>query len=197
VLQDMAQEDDAHMVTETRAIDWKNISQADGDAAHVPDALRGLVSFDPEERETSYWKLDNFIILQGGIYEASFYAIPFLLEITKSSAEHGKDRAYDLLTEIANGWEAENASCMYFGEMMSLTDACKRSISDAYEVFLREVANTKSNLREKALDLLISLDFHRISIFEALKKLEIENSLFGRKLDLVISEMKAEGWAEN
>jgi len=180
------------MFSDIEKIDWSILKQAHGDSSHVPTAIKGLISSDIKEQESSYWKLDNHVVLQGDIYQAAFYVIPFLIEILKSSIFHGRGYVYDLLFEIANGYAPEEVLCDYDGKMYPLTEACKKAIADDFDVFVAEVANQLSDYRENALDLLISLEDNKEGIVAELSVVR-ENEIdfeFGVKLDEAISEVQ-------
>ena len=145
------------MLENISQVDWNRIKQASGNASHVPEAVKGLVSDDHSIREAAYWKLDNHIVLQSDLYEAAYYVIPFLLEILRSDVQQGRDYVYDLLFEIANGCAPEEVMCTYSGREIELTDACRMAVSDEFELYLLEVSNKSSSCREKALELLVSV----------------------------------------
>ena len=90
------------------AIDWKAVRQAFGDGTHLPGALRRLTSADAQERSAGYWKLDNYVVVQGALAPAALVVVPFLLEIaaasTSTSTSHGAEEALDLLYEIGTGY---------------------------------------------------------------------------------------------
>lgn len=179
------------MFSEIDKINWTLLKQAHGESSHVPKAIKGLVSPNPKEQEDSYWKLDNYVVLQGDLYQAAFYVIPFLIEILKSTSFNGRKYVYDLLFEIANGYAVEEVLCNYNGKDYPLTEVCKKSIADNFKIFLAEVANQSSDFREDALDLLITLEKNRNEIvteLQIIRKNEID-SKFSNKLDEAITEI--------
>jgi hypothetical protein len=173
-------------------VNWSELRQAHGDAGHVPEAIKGLIASDPKVQEASYWKLDNHIVLQGDLYQAAFYVIPFLIEILKSNIQSGRNYVYDLLFEIANGCAPDEVSCVYDGLNLPLTDACKRVIADNINTYLAEVANASSDCRESALDLLISLEEQQDKIISKLSDVRNKenNSSFRSKLEEAIAEIE-------
>ncbi len=52
-------------------IDWSKIKGAHGTCEHIPDAILGLTSEDEEVRHSSYWRIDNYVILQSDLYEGA------------------------------------------------------------------------------------------------------------------------------
>jgi hypothetical protein len=60
--------------------DWSNIMECDGPATKIPSAIRELISADtPQEARAAYWKLENHVVVQGGIFEAAVYTVPVLV----------------------------------------------------------------------------------------------------------------------
>lgn len=84
-------------------IRWETIRGNSGDCLKVPEAISLIRSGDPAQRKSAYWKLDNHIVVQGGLFEGAFYAIPFLLQICIGESHDGRIEATNLLFEIAAG----------------------------------------------------------------------------------------------
>jgi hypothetical protein len=82
-------------------IPWKRLHHAYGAAEDVPGLLRGLV--EPERQEEALFKLFGNIWHQGTVYEASSYAVPFLLELVVEPAIPGRDRILGLVGALAEG----------------------------------------------------------------------------------------------
>ncbi|MDP5208574.1 hypothetical protein [Microbulbifer sp. 2205BS26-8] len=176
------------------SVNWEQLQQAHGNAEHVPSAIKNLISEDAKTREASYWQLDNHIVLQSDLYEASFYAIPFLIEILQSDTSLGRDYVYDLLFEIANGHAAQELKCSYDGQELGLREACRVSIIDFLPVFLSEVADLNSSCREQALDLLMSLSEAKekiVPVLSAILSDEGAESKLGNKLNEAITELNS------
>ena len=179
------------MLESLNEINWRELRQAHGDSTHIPKALRELISGDVAKEEQACWNLDNHVVLQGDLYEAAFYILPFCYEILESDISSGRKRVYDLLFEIANGYEARAVSCTFKDEDMSLTDACRNSILDQKELFLKEVSNRSSSCRVKALELLCS--FYEISDYLIEQLVEVKETekdeSFKLRLEQEISEL--------
>jgi hypothetical protein len=84
-------------------INWSRLQHAYGEASDVPGLLRGLVSVDKAVRMEALYGLCGTIWHQGTVYEASPYAVPFLLEMLKSSEVPEKAGIAMLVAELANG----------------------------------------------------------------------------------------------
>lgn len=142
------------MFEELDLVDWESLRTAHGSAAHVPQALKGLMSDDPSIQEASYWKLDNHIVLQSDLYESAYWVIPFLIEILKSGQAHVRHRTLDLLFEIANGYSSPETVVTVAGNKLPLRDACVAKIAENAQ-FLSECLNdADTHVRDTASSLL-------------------------------------------
>ncbi|WDZ86163.1 HEAT repeat domain-containing protein [Micromonospora cathayae] len=86
-------------------IDWARLGHAYGSAADVPDQLRALRSPDEKVRKDALGALYANIFHQGTRYEASAYAVPFLLELLADPATPDRDWLLHLLTSLAIGYD--------------------------------------------------------------------------------------------
>jgi HEAT repeat protein len=86
------------MLEDLDKIDWNRFPAGD-----VPQLLRTLLSPDEEQRYAAVNELFDDICHQGTIYEASIYAIPFLIELLQSSATPDRSTVAVLLASIASG----------------------------------------------------------------------------------------------
>lgn len=86
-------------------IPWKDLTHAYGSAADVPQLLRSLRSAPAalKGEDSPLWQLFGNIWHQGTVYEATAYAVPFLIEL--AADPHTPDRVgiLSLLAEIASG----------------------------------------------------------------------------------------------
>jgi hypothetical protein len=62
-------------------IDWASLRTAHGNAAHVPDALVRLHSDREDARRSAYWQLDNYVVLQGSLFEAAPFVADELIRV--------------------------------------------------------------------------------------------------------------------
>ncbi|GLY22556.1 HEAT repeat domain-containing protein [Micromonospora sp. NBRC 101691] len=86
-------------------IDWRKLGHAYGSAGDVPDQLRALCSPDQTEREGAFGDLYSNIFHQGSRYEASAYAVPFLLDMVADPATPDRELVLYLLTCLAMGYD--------------------------------------------------------------------------------------------
>ena len=91
------------MLDNLATIDWANLSHAYGPAADVPDQIRALASADQDARRAAMDALYGNIWHQGTVYEATAYAVPFLIELAQLPAVADRDAILVLLCHLANG----------------------------------------------------------------------------------------------
>jgi hypothetical protein len=133
------------------------VRTAHGTAVHLPAALEGLLSPDPTTREKSYWSLDNNVVLQADLHEAAYFVIPFLLEALRIRVPFGRDRIYDLLFEIGNGYAPDDVTCTTLdGNIVPLRLACHSAVRSGREIFQRDLEDTDPIIRSRAAELLES-----------------------------------------
>jgi HEAT repeat protein len=85
------------------SIEWRTLSHALGDAGDTPTLLKGLLSDRAEERKEAQYQLLTTIWHQGTIYEASIYAVPFLIKMLSSSSTPERENIALLVASLANG----------------------------------------------------------------------------------------------
>jgi len=91
------------MLEKLDTIDWSSLSHAYGEASDVPDIIRALTSNDKEIRSDAIFELHGNIWHQGTVYEATAYAVPFLVELLEAPSVAGKSDILALLNAIARG----------------------------------------------------------------------------------------------
>jgi HEAT repeat protein len=84
-------------------VDWPTLRHAYGSAADVPVLIRSLTSDDPAVREETIRALHTNIWHQGTVYEASAYAVPFLVELLRAPEVNKKGWILSLLHAIGTG----------------------------------------------------------------------------------------------
>jgi HEAT repeat protein len=87
------------------AVAWARLDHAYGPAADVPDLIRTLRSPDPKARDNARSQLYGNIFHQGSRYEASAYAVPFLLELLADPDTAERAEILYLLTSLAIGYD--------------------------------------------------------------------------------------------
>ncbi|MDR1389377.1 MAG: hypothetical protein LBJ31_05315 [Treponema sp.] len=86
-------------------IEWEKLHSA-SKIENINENFRDLISEETEISERAYWKFDNVIVLQGDLYEAAFYIIPFLLKLLEKTKNI--EKILNLLFEISNGSETKH-----------------------------------------------------------------------------------------
>jgi hypothetical protein len=174
-------------------VPWSRLRTAHGTAERVPEVIRGLASSDPEHVDNWYWQLDNVVVLQGSVYEAAYYVIPAMLGIIDSQlAAEIRSTAYDLLIEIARGvpGDDDRASIVNDSGAIPLITASKQLIRNDLERFKADLLGSDRGLRQKALDLLVSLDLPPSELAPLLESVEPgDDQRFAEALDREIGDL--------
>ncbi len=84
-------------------IEWAALTHAYGTAEDVPGLIRDLRSSNAEVRGEAFYELYGNIFHQGTRYEASAYAVPFLLELLADPVTPDRDQIIGLLACLAIG----------------------------------------------------------------------------------------------
>lgn len=166
------------ILADIATIDWGNLRHAYGSAGDVPELLMLLLSEDEIIREDVYEELYGNICHQGTIYEASAYAVPFLLRLLDYPGTPDKGSILHLLTSLAEGssyltahhWD-EGSSEWHemlakegedfdteLSEELSWVAAVQRAVGVGIDSYLRLLED--ATLREDALNLLAVLQSH-------------------------------------
>src|SRR6266498_2020089 len=103
-------------VDELDRIPWKNLTHAYGSAEDVPDLLRALRTASPDDKGdgTPLYELFGNIWHQGTVYEATAYAVPFLIDLAANPGTPDRIGILQLLAEIAKG----SSYCAAHGNLM-------------------------------------------------------------------------------
>lgn len=89
------------MLEGLEVINWHELEHAYGMADDVPELLRSLASADAPSRQDALSKLYSNIYHQGTVFEATVYAIPFLLELSQTEAVQDRDKILIYLAHLA------------------------------------------------------------------------------------------------
>ncbi len=90
-------------------IPWKQLKHAYGTAADVPGLLRALRTAprDRSDDDAPLWSVFTSICHQGTVYEASCYAVPYLLKLAADRTVPDRAGVLFLLAEIAKGMSGQ------------------------------------------------------------------------------------------
>lgn len=114
-------------------IDWSKIKTAHGNAAHIPAHIALLRSEDQDIRDNAYWKIDNYAVLQGDLYEAAYFIIDPLVHLLHIS--RFKTESIILLTEVALGYASEDDILTVNDRQVSLLKVCRNKLLSHYNFF--------------------------------------------------------------
>src|SRR5581483_764733 len=85
------------------AVAWSSLTHAYGRASDVPGLIRDLAYDRAETRRAAMGKLYGNIWHQGTVYEATGFAVPFLIELVESISVQERDRILVFLAHLARG----------------------------------------------------------------------------------------------
>ncbi len=91
------------MLEQLAFINWGDLSHAYGSAEDVLHLLRDLTSPDEQLRSRALGTLYTNIYHQGTVYQASAYAVPFLLEMLRDETVPEREGLLVLLAHLAQG----------------------------------------------------------------------------------------------
>jgi hypothetical protein len=140
-------------------VPWADLAHAYGPASDVPDLLRALASADGEVHKRALLSLYSTVFHQGTRYEASSYAVPFLVELATEASVPARDKIVELLVHLAVGYQEPWYRSGYQPELVreekELLDAewgeWKIDAVDVYEAVLAQAA-TLAAMAESDLD---------------------------------------------
>ncbi len=173
------------MVQVINKVPWNELKRIlNKDCSYIPSTLLNLVSTDKKERNNAYWKYDNNVVVQGGLFESAFYVVPFLIELLKCENTIEKDALYNLLFEIGNGradlmqtvtYKVISEPFQYYipyedGITLPLEIACKNAVLNGFSLYVKELKDKTSRFRKDALQLLGMLLLENKYLFKCLLK---------------------------
>jgi hypothetical protein len=87
------------------AVPWRDLTHAYGSAEDVPELIRALQTAPPDAsgEDSPLWHLFGNIWHQGTVYEATAYAVPFLVELAAEPSTPNRTGILHLLSAIAQG----------------------------------------------------------------------------------------------
>lgn len=111
------------MLEQLSSITWSDLSHAYGSAADVPQLLRDLTSTDEQIRGSALGTLYTNIYHQGTVYQASAYAVPFLLELLGEETVPDREELLVLLAHLAQGNAYHRQHWYFYSEERKQTPA--------------------------------------------------------------------------
>lgn len=144
------------MANTIESTDWASLRQACGTCEHIPAALNAICSPDERVREEAYWKIDNHVILQGDLYEGAPYVARALVELLDHRVSE-KDRLYNLLVELANGYAPATMQVVVDGQRVPVKYATVQCILPGLAHYLEDLSAESTIIRKRAAELLLAL----------------------------------------
>ncbi len=155
-------------------VDWRSLQHAYGAAEDVPALLRMLLSEEEDVREDAFEQLFGNIWHQGTVYEASAFAVPFLLRMLADERTPDRLGVLTLLSSLATGSSYLAVHHREGDEMLDLrklvekrgedfdsalkkemgwVTAANEAVAEGIELFLKlvETEDEDENLRLEAL----------------------------------------------
>ncbi|GAA4953690.1 HEAT repeat domain-containing protein [Actinoplanes utahensis] len=86
-------------------VPWAELTHAYGSAADVPEQIRALGSPDPAVRKQAYHDSYGNIFHQGTRYQATAFAVPFLIELLADPSTPDRAGLLDLLAALAVSYD--------------------------------------------------------------------------------------------
>lgn len=87
------------MLEGLESIQWSTLNHAYGSAEDIPELIRSLTYADDDIRDRTLYTLYSNIWHQGTVYQATAYAVPFLIELLSAPQV---TRKYDILIYLAH-----------------------------------------------------------------------------------------------
>lgn len=161
------------MLENLNRVDWSKLTHAYGPATDVPKLLRALASSDEDKRESAIYDLYGNIWHQGTVYQATAYAVPFLVELLKVPKVTGKDAILILLAHLANGHsyhdvhqhlpmlKAKAATSEWQGRIpveLEWVRAATKAVKAEKDTYIQLLSDAEASVRAATVYLLAGLD---------------------------------------
>lgn len=123
-------------------VPWEKYTHAYGRADDVPRQILELQSSDETVRRTANWQLFGNIYHQGTVYEASQYAVPFLVKLAADPQVSDRDQILLLLACLANGVSCPDVR----GESMAEFE-CRKRVLEAMPFYRTLLVDNQPSVR--------------------------------------------------
>ncbi|MFF8835524.1 PBS lyase [Streptomyces sp. NPDC015130] len=151
------------MFTGIDDVDWASMDHAYGDAADVPELLRGLASADAAEREAALDGMYGAVHHQGDVYDSTVACVPFLFELVATAGLPGRGEIVELLRSIDGDgrdpeemdfWSDDEDEYAAWAELLARAESDTRARSG---VLLDALADPDARLRRAVPGALVQL----------------------------------------
>lgn len=137
-------------------VDWFKLEACRGaaSAAQVPQAIETLFSASPEQRHRAYWQIDNFVVVQGGLFESAAYAAQLLVGRLKAAPAKLNLEILDLLFELAN--RNADGDVVKHGPLQGqpIQRLCREAVAEVLPLLAAAQANATGRERTTIQDIL-------------------------------------------
>ncbi len=118
-------------------IPWKNYTHAYGEATDVPRQLLDLQNENSKVRESAIWQLFGNIYHQGTVYEASQYAVPFLIKLISNPELPDRESILVLLAYLADGTSFHDVHSRFLTELDDVPENLDQIIAEELDYVQR------------------------------------------------------------
>jgi hypothetical protein len=162
------------MLDDLDSIPWRQLTHAYGPAEDVPGLLRALRTAPPNQdgEDSPLWCLFGNIWHQGTVYEATAYAVPFLIEIAQDSRTRDRVGVLQLLAAIASGtsYRAVHGDILKESDFsvkrereLEWADRARAAVASGFAVFVA-MLKEQGEIRLAAAHVLAQLPQHSVAV---------------------------------
>ena len=137
-------------------IDWTQIQDASGSATSTPSNFRLLLAAtNSEEIKSTYWKLENHVVVQGRLYEAADRLVPAICAslVAPNRSLLVRTWVIELLFQICNGYDAVDGKPKGIA-VNEFAISCKKIAKNALWLLYGELAKQEIKIVESLIALL-------------------------------------------
>jgi len=136
------------------SVPWETLQHAFGPATDVPEQLRMLLSPETQQRDKAYSELYSNIWHQNTIYEATSYAVPFLLRMLADPRTPDRTNVLYLLNALAYGTVDEEQTTQRQQDWLAETRA---AIAQGIDLLFAQLDSSDIDTQQVALSTIAML----------------------------------------
>ncbi|GIH73044.1 hypothetical protein [Sphaerimonospora thailandensis] len=132
---------------------WGSLRAMGGEADRVPESILTLLSSETEDDAwAAYWELENCVVVQGQLFEASQYVVPVLLaalvgEISQVARKAVLELLFQLVSGESDTEEVERGNS-------DLGSICRQNAREGIWVIYRELCSGHYDLARDILEMI-------------------------------------------
>ncbi|MBB5968156.1 hypothetical protein [Planomonospora venezuelensis] len=133
--------------------DWGSLRAMGGEAERVPESILTLVSSEAEDDAlAAYWELENYVVVQGQLFEASQYVVPVLLaalaeEISRAARKAVLELLFQLVSGESDIEEVERGN-------PDLGPICRKNAQEGIWIIYQELCSGHYDLARDILEII-------------------------------------------